>query len=401
MKIYKTILTALFLLFGLSGVVNADSEVAPYPWVTTSKNEKVLFKMVPQKWHWEENDKKMVVDQEAFGVAYSIDENGDFQELWRVEGWYAFSGEISDDGKYFVRYGPWARDQKEFTDLAIAFYDNGELLKEYQVQELIKNTNCLEHSISHYQWKAAVQSDPNGFYGNEFHLVMVDKTAYRFDRSIGDILDVGEDVGAKSRREIQEEEHAKKEKKGLEILAHCDFKESFDEHFTFYFVGAIEGEMSGVHYKPPTWQSHLRPKKEYPHDCDVSLSLTIKNDQKISTSITPTEIDVAFEAALNHPYVQARFKKDKSLHSSGGLTLYMREDYLHSNSVHIQNQFKQIKGYDLDDQDLRDWVEFWITPNYPECTSFFLNTKTKELIYRDRKNYDEPFVLSIAGQDWK
>lgn len=397
MKIYKTILTSLLLLSGLQGAAIADSEAAPFRWVTTSKNEQILFKMVPQKWHWEADDKKMVVDQEAFGVAYSIDKNGDFQELWRVEGWYAFGGEISDDGRYFVRYGPWASDQKEFTDLAIAFYDNGELLKEYQVQELIKNTNSLEHSVSHYQWKARVQSKPNGFdYRPYFHLVMIDKTAYRFNFETGEIVDVGIDVNARSNYEASLEREAKENINGIGILSRTDFQDEYEEHFSLYFIGACEGEMSGVHYKEPVWETHFRPKKKYSHACIGSMTLPIHEGGVVRTSITPSEIDNAFEIALSHPYIMHRFEGE-----SGQLVLYLQEDLLHKNTKYLRNQFKKIKGTELPEDNLRDWIEFWITPNSPECTSFFLNTKTKEIIYFDRPSWSAPSVLSLAGPDWK
>jgi len=399
MKTYKTIIISLLMLSGLQGVAIADSEAAPFPWMTTSKNEQILFKMVPQKWHWEADDKKMVVDQEAFGVAYSIDKNGDFQELWRVEGWYAFGGEISDDGRYFVRYGPWASDCKEFTDLAIAFYDNGDLLKEYQVRDLIKNANSLEYSVSHYQWKARDQSQPNGFnYRPYFHLVMIDKTAYRFNYETGDIVDIGLDVNAKSATEASNEQLAKKNMNGIGILSKSNFQDAYEEHFTLYFIEAHEGEMSGVHYEGPVWETHLRPKKKYTHACIASMTLPIHDGDIVRTSITPSEIDNAFETALSHPYILHRFEGESS---QAQLVLYLQEDLLHKNTLHLKNQFKKIKGTELAEDNLRDWTEFWITPNSPECTSFFLNTKTKEIIYFDRQSWSTPSVLSLAGPDWK
>jgi hypothetical protein len=397
MKIYKLLLTILLSLFGLQGVVIADSEIAPYPWVTTSKNEQVLFKMVPQKWHWAENDKKMVVDQEAFGVAYSIDENGDFQELWRTEGWYSFGGLISDDGRYFVRAGPWASDQEKFTDLAIAFYDQGKLLKEYQVHELIKDTNCLEHSISHYQWTAFVQSKPNGFDSHPYYqLVMIDKTSYRFNYETGEIVDVGIDVNARSNYEASLEREAKENINGIGILSRADFQDEYEEHFSLYFTGAREGEMSGVHYKEPVWETHFQPKKKYSHACIGSMTLPIHEGGVVRTSITPEEIDNAFETALTHPYIMHRFEGE-----SGQLVLYLKEDLLHKNTKYLKNQYKKVMGTELAEDSLRDWAEFWITPNSPECTSFFLNTQTREIIYFDRPSWSAPSVLSLAGPDWK
>ena len=131
----------------------ADSPATPRPWVATSEGGDFFFKMVPPKWK-EEGD-SYVVEREPFGVTYEISEDGEFKEVWRTEGWYTFEGYLSEDGRYFVRFGPWASDQENHTDLAIAFYDRAKLLKEYQVKELIRKPDLLEDSVSHYMWRPA------------------------------------------------------------------------------------------------------------------------------------------------------------------------------------------------------------------------------------------------------
>lgn len=179
-------LIVIAALTSMPMVLSADQPADPRPWVVTSEYGDFFFKMVPSKWK-EEGD-KFVVDRESCGVAYEISEDGDFKEVWRAEGWYTFEGYLSYDGRYFVRLGPWARDQEKHTDLAIAFYDRGKLIKEYQVKDLIRESDALEYSVSHYMWRPAIQSKPNGFYGGTFHLVMIDKTAYSFDYESGEII---------------------------------------------------------------------------------------------------------------------------------------------------------------------------------------------------------------------
>ncbi len=82
----------------------ADSPAMPVPWVKTTERGNFLFKMVPPKWR--EEGENFVTERDAFGVAYQITEDGEFHELWRTNGWYTFEGYLSEDGKYFVRFGP-------------------------------------------------------------------------------------------------------------------------------------------------------------------------------------------------------------------------------------------------------------------------------------------------------
>lgn len=369
----------------------ADTEAMPSPWVTTSKNGEYLFKMVPGKSHWDGD--QWVIEKKPIGVAYKIDPNGDLSELWRTEGWYTFSGKISDDGRYFARFGPWASDQENYTDLAIAFYDQGNLVKEYQVQELIKDTNCLEHSVSHYQWQARVQSKPNGFeYRPYFHLVMIDKTAYRFNYETGEIVDTGLDVNARSNSEASEETQAKVTKWGQEILRRSHFRKSYNKHYSFYYVEAHEGKMSGVHFKDPEWQGYLNPKKKYPHACIASLRLPIIDGEKTKTDIVPKEINTAFEIALAHPFIKQRFHKKKSTQ----LILRIKEDCCIWNTQALSSQYAKVYGGELTKKEMRNWHEFEISPNWPECMYFFLNTKTKEIIYLKRADKKYPTEPTIS-----
>ena len=48
----------------------------------------------------------LLTQEKAFGIAYRVEENGDFTELWKVSGW-ASGVFLSNDGQYLVRMGPW------------------------------------------------------------------------------------------------------------------------------------------------------------------------------------------------------------------------------------------------------------------------------------------------------
>ena len=61
--------------------------------------------------------------------------------------WYAHQVYVSDDGRYLVRMGPWAAWLGE---LAVAFYENGRLLKAYVIAELFSDISDLSPPVSGY-----------------------------------------------------------------------------------------------------------------------------------------------------------------------------------------------------------------------------------------------------------
>lgn len=139
------------------------------------------------------------------GFCYRLEAEGKLRKLWEVSGWYMSSGLLSESGKYLVRFGPWASDKEGHSDLAVAFYKNGKLIKQYQVNELIKNTDRLENSASHYSWLAAQQSYPNTIEGSELTLTMIDGTVYCFDLDTGGIVDTDVDPHAAGQSLIERE----------------------------------------------------------------------------------------------------------------------------------------------------------------------------------------------------
>lgn len=197
----------LFIICALAFAlhVRADSVAEPVPKITTSESGSVFFKMVPPKGHVE--DDKYVIDRQPFGVAYRVDEDGKMNELWRTKDWYAFEVYLSNDGRHLVRMGPWS-DGKEGAaeDLAIAFYEDGKLLKEYSTADLLKDKKAVKTTVSHYRWRAPAHisdlpggdaDDPIGpirlDYDGVIQLRTSEGTVIRFDSNTGKILDRKED----------------------------------------------------------------------------------------------------------------------------------------------------------------------------------------------------------------
>jgi hypothetical protein len=59
---------------------------------------------------------------------------------------------LSSDGHHLVVWGEWASDNKTYSDRALSFYADGQLLTTYTVRDLVAYPEDLPHSVSHYQW---------------------------------------------------------------------------------------------------------------------------------------------------------------------------------------------------------------------------------------------------------
>ena len=132
---HSSILPGLIAVaLSLISSVRADQPEFMQAYVTASASGTFFFKSVPAVFEIKEN--RPVQTKEAFGVAYSVGADGAFHETWRTSGWHTSSGYLSYDGRYFVQMGFGASKTDE---LAIAFYDQGKLLKEYVIGDLVSD----------------------------------------------------------------------------------------------------------------------------------------------------------------------------------------------------------------------------------------------------------------------
>ena len=178
---------ALALLTLGPGPAPLDSEAAPRPYVVTSWSGSFFFKMTP--------DPSAPANREkGLGFAYKVTPGQTDELLWQTNGWYSFSVWLSDDGVYLVRVGNWPRgDKPTDSDLAVAFYKSGELLKKYSTADLIKDPSRIAPSVSHYDFLAAPFPD----FAEQptvprdkltFRLRTVDAIEYLFDARTGELL---------------------------------------------------------------------------------------------------------------------------------------------------------------------------------------------------------------------
>ena len=182
----------------------ADSPAREVPLVFTSETRSdVVFAMFPPK-YGEDHE----VEQEAYGIAYRVEEDGSFKGLYRTRGWYSFRVFVSRDGRYLVRMGPWSiGDEPDKGDLAVAFYRDGRLLKKYSTAELVKDKTKVIATTSHYFWRAPSPTDEDVTeadrlrlrlhldHTNVFDLHTIDGLTHSFDVTTGKLVSTVETDG--------------------------------------------------------------------------------------------------------------------------------------------------------------------------------------------------------------
>lgn len=173
----RSCLFALMALVLLAGAALADQEASNRPIVRSSEYGAYYAKSVPL----EEYGPKGVT--RVYHVGASED-----TFLYEYP-WYAteiFLGG-SGDGT-LVRFGPWARGSEPSEDhLAIGFYRDGKVVREYSTLEIANLGSGVLRSVSHYE----VFGQPLGFVWNRddvFYEVMgVDGVLLRFDLETGEL----------------------------------------------------------------------------------------------------------------------------------------------------------------------------------------------------------------------
>jgi hypothetical protein len=170
------LISKLFLLTWIFSTISfADTLAKPQPFVISSGNSPYFMKMVPNKFGG------------GYAAAFKLLDNASAQALWRVEG-YSFEAYLSNDGQHFIRIGPWASGREPSDeDVAVEFFSNGELLKSYSTNDLIKDASSVRPTSGHYFWRAK-DGDYTFLSSNNFHLKTVDGISYIFDVTTGEII---------------------------------------------------------------------------------------------------------------------------------------------------------------------------------------------------------------------
>jgi hypothetical protein len=126
----------------------ADSAAPPTDYVKSSANGQFELVMLPKS--------RFVRKKPELRKRYK--QSGLYRKgmpgrpLWTID-WFAWNVYPASDGHHLVRMGPWASSEE---DLAVAFYRDGRLLREWKINELVKDPQSLPHSVSHFEWRQSI-----------------------------------------------------------------------------------------------------------------------------------------------------------------------------------------------------------------------------------------------------
>ena len=107
--------------------------------------------------------------------------DGSSTPLWTVDG-YSPSVAVSSDGVHFSALND--GDVKDLSTKALAFYENGEEIRKYNVADLISSSNELIWNFGGYAWLNGFSFDDER---NTLSLTLVNGERYRFDIKNGEI----------------------------------------------------------------------------------------------------------------------------------------------------------------------------------------------------------------------
>lgn len=128
----------------------ADVPRGPFAYVATSSSGKYYFEMLPPQWE------SGVRKNDGFGIAYQLLRDGTNKEMWRTDGWYSLEVFLSEDGSHLVRVeSEILGHEPSCNDLAVAFYENGKLLKQYSTADLVRDKTKVVATVSYYRWQAS------------------------------------------------------------------------------------------------------------------------------------------------------------------------------------------------------------------------------------------------------
>lgn len=176
---YRPVL-CLCLLFtaATSALALADEEIANFVYVKASESGRSYARGIPADSFGSKGETRV----------YSVGKDGD--TLDAVYPWYSQGVYLHEtSGIAIVRMGPWARGNKASRDdLAIGFYLNGKLLKEYSTLDIAGSEEKVTRSKSHYKvFKEAVGFRWFDRNTDVFECETVDDKKLLFDLRTGEI----------------------------------------------------------------------------------------------------------------------------------------------------------------------------------------------------------------------
>ena len=150
----------LFLLHGsLNGYIADPAFFHSY--VTATSNKKFLFVMLgPKAWpadsEWrDENMETSREVQTRYSKSGLYLNDGSVKPLWEIAE-YSWEVFVPSDGVHLAAPAPWPMTA---SDQALAFYENGKLIRSYRVKDLVDIPWFLPGGHQHFDWYKEIKLD--------------------------------------------------------------------------------------------------------------------------------------------------------------------------------------------------------------------------------------------------
>ena len=177
---YGAVLALLILCFGLGSLSVANAQTASRDYFLVTGNGRYIFVMLSSEQNSPASS-TLRVDRTRYTHSGLYTYGGEAHLLWTVD-WYSAQVYISSDGEHLIRMGPWPKEGA-FSELAVAFYDKGQLMREYSVSNLVADPSSLPVSAGHYGWlKASTFLDVQG----ALEIETLNDEQYDFDITTGE-----------------------------------------------------------------------------------------------------------------------------------------------------------------------------------------------------------------------
>ncbi|MFO7626982.1 MAG: hypothetical protein R6V62_06970 [Candidatus Fermentibacteraceae bacterium] len=175
----RPLVVILMALVFLSGAALADEEASNRPIVRSSEHGAYYARSIPSGYY----------GQEGVTRVYHV---GAEEDTFLYEfPWYASEMYLGGEGDgTLVRFGPWCRGNEPREDhLAIGFYRDGLVIREYSTLEMATLGSGVSESVSHYEVFGQRLGFRSSSYGFFFEVMGVDEVLFRFDLENGMLLE--------------------------------------------------------------------------------------------------------------------------------------------------------------------------------------------------------------------
>lgn len=384
---FSTALTIALLLL-LTANARADEPAKNFPHIVQSQNGQYIASFTPTSDYGENGEGR-------------IRANNSPKEMYAVH-WFTFTVNLSNDGHFLIRHGPWAMDRKEGTDLAIAFYKDGILLKSYEVKDLVHDMSTVDRTVSHYRWEAGEASIPRGFSADNtrYTLVTTDKQAYEFNVTTGEILSVRTDETARTQRNLYWDDNEKAEALARDYIKRTPKLASMGELFSFTSLSAKHGIMGGVTLKGEEWFGDLHPiNPKLSRAMAEAVFLIDPNTDLVEVGIDPQELEQLLLDIGSVPFV----KKLLARNPENGYRIRTAGSYYHWDSDEVKRIIKAFPSNDPILPPLGKWIYFIVDTKegilcfyHAQGSSLFVLAHETPSKWRDYSNNTSSFIFSSS-----